>query len=264
MPPNEKEPDSDPVNSSRKRSALDDSQTGGQQGAGRQKLNDQPTRERKPPVNPGDILMEFANTTSQVVQQAASILEEEIAAGVIAAKQVEERLINVGDIRSSKPDEVMQRFRRDAHEVVDILLDLVNVATNSLSGLAQRVITIRSGDSSTRSGQSAPGGVPTLSTPQPIQPGESAHITMTVENDSDTLTAQFSFHSSDFVSASGDHIAASYVTTAPSSLTLNPRQTEKVTVTVNVPLGTPAGLYAGLLQATNLNQLRAVLVVQVS
>ncbi len=264
MPANTDEPDADPSTSSRRRSTPADAQAGAQPGARRSKANGKTSGGTKPPANPGDILSGFANTTSHVVQQAASILEEEIAAGIIAAKQVEDLFINSGEIRLGNPDEVMQRFRRDAHDVIDILIDLVNVAAKSLGSLAQRVITIRSGDRPDVSGQPAPGSVPTLSMPQPIKAGEAAEIPMAVENESDTQTARFSFHSSDLVNESGDRIAAQQITMTPSSLTLDPHQTEKVTVTVHVPEGTPAGSYSGLLQATNLNQLRAVLVVQVS
>ena len=70
-----------------------------------------------------DKLKDSAGTPSNVVQRAASILEEEIAAGIVAAKQVEKRFIKVSELRSGKPDEVTQRFRRDSHEPIDILLD---------------------------------------------------------------------------------------------------------------------------------------------
>ena len=84
-----------------------------------------------------------------VVARAASILEEEIAAGVVAAKNVESRFVDVKASRSGKPEEVLPRFRRDAHEVVDILMDLVNVATRTVSGFTQSVIKI--------SGEATPG-----------------------------------------------------------------------------------------------------------
>ena len=41
-----------------------------------------------------EILSNFARTTSGVVEKAAMILEEEVAAGVIAAKQLENKFID--------------------------------------------------------------------------------------------------------------------------------------------------------------------------
>ena len=69
-----------------------------------------------------DKFKDSAETTSNVVQMAASILQEEVAADITAAKLVEERFIKVSESHSGKPPGVIQRFRRNRHELVDILL----------------------------------------------------------------------------------------------------------------------------------------------
>jgi len=70
-----------------------------------------------------DKLQAFTETTSNLVQRAALILEEEIAAGIVAEEQVEKCFIEVSQLHSGKPDEVIQGFRRDSHEPFHILLD---------------------------------------------------------------------------------------------------------------------------------------------
>src|SRR6516165_8801662 len=55
-----------------------------------------------------EILKRFAESTSRVVQQAAYILEEEIAAGIVAAKQIEARLVDVDELRSEESNEVVR------------------------------------------------------------------------------------------------------------------------------------------------------------
>jgi hypothetical protein len=257
MAPEATDPDAESASSSRKRAA------GLPSGERRAKSKSTTSGATNSSAGAANILSKLANKTSDVVQQAASILEEEIAAGIVAARQVEERLINVKAIRSRPSDEVIQRYRRDAHDALDIVLDVIHAATKSVGELAQRAISIRSGETLT-SGPLAPSTIPTLSAPQPVKAGDAVEIPMAVENDSHTQTAQFSFHVSDLINESGSHIAASQITLAPALLTLGPRQSEKVTVTIHVPAGTAAGSYAGLLQATNFNQLRAVLAVQVS
>ena len=47
------------------------------------------------------------------------ILEEEVAAGVIAREAVGNKFIDSEKIRAEKDEVVMQRFRSDAHEVID-------------------------------------------------------------------------------------------------------------------------------------------------
>jgi len=209
-----------------------------------------------------DALKNFAQTTSRLVKQAASILEEELAAGIGAAKQVEEKLFDVPKLRSGKPEEVMQRFRRDAHEAVDILMDVLQGAASALGGMAERAVKIRSG-AAAPSERMEPGKTATVELQQPVKGGQSAEVPLTLANDSDAATPEFSFFATDFVSASGERIPAASATFNPPSLVIAPHAAEKVTVTVRVPEGTPAGVYSGLLQANKLGQLRAVLILKV-
>lgn len=215
-----------------------------------------------------DMLIGVADTTSRIVQRAASILEEELASGIVAARQIERRFVDVEKIRSRDPEEVMQRFRRDAHEVVDILIDLVSVATTSLSGLAQRAITISagavgSGESPAKPAPSA-GGIPALTIAQPVKPGERVEVPMTLENDSDRTTETFRFISSDLINPDGERIPAQQITFVPETITIEPHKSATITVAIVVPEGAPSGVYSGLLQATRLNQLRAVVTLQVA
>src|SRR4030095_5970600 len=69
-------------------------------------------------LNPNHML----NNAQRVLSSAVNILEEEIAAGIVAAKKIEKKIIDVDEVRSN-PEHLMNRFRRDTHEVVDIFLD---------------------------------------------------------------------------------------------------------------------------------------------
>ncbi len=210
-----------------------------------------------------DVIKGLANATSRVVQQAASILEEEVAAGIVAAKDVESRLVNVKDLRSGKPDEVIHRFRRDAHEVMDIFIDLAHAATQYVGGLAQRVVTIRGSERKEKPQYTASGQLPTLKTDKAMKPGGVAKIPMDLENNSDKIMDKFSFHSTDLVDASGNRITAERISFTPSTLSLAPYKTQKVVVAVNIPAKISAGIYSGLIRATKMDQLQAILVIQV-
>jgi hypothetical protein len=59
--------------------------------------------------------------TSQIVREAAALLDDEVALGIVAARQMQERFskerrIDPADFRDS-----LQRFQADAHEVVNML-----------------------------------------------------------------------------------------------------------------------------------------------
>ena len=212
----------------------------------------------------------FAETTSRIVRQAASILEEEIAAGVIAAKEVEKRFIDVDSLRGGDPGEVIQRFRRDTHEVVDIFLDLAHAATRSLGDVAGRAVRFRPMTMpGTRAGAPAAGpsvsngAVPTLIVPTPVAPGGSSEVLLSVENDTESPTVTFELHTTDLVDQDGNRIAAEHVSFSARTLSVGPHETEKVGIRVSAPTGTPPGRYSGLIQASRMDQLRAILIVDI-
>jgi hypothetical protein len=59
--------------------------------------------------------------TSQIVRQAAELLDEEVAAGIVTAKQMQERFSRERRIDPADLQESLQRFQADAHEVVTLL-----------------------------------------------------------------------------------------------------------------------------------------------
>lgn len=68
-------------------------------------------------------LKQISKSSSQIVRDAAVLLDEELASGIVAAKQVQqrfqkERRINPGDFKDA-----LTRFQGDAHDVVNLLND---------------------------------------------------------------------------------------------------------------------------------------------
>lgn len=209
------------------------------------------------------VLKEFTQTTSNIVQKAASILEEEIAAGIVAAKQVEESIIDVKELRSESSDQVMQRFRKDAHELVDIFMDVANATTKYLGKLTQSVITIPRISSQKKEEFSASSEIPNLTFPDSIKPGKFSEVPLTLENKNEKSTDEFSFYGTDLVNPNGKILRARNLTFNPTKIKINPKSKKNVNIRVDVPKTTPLGVYSGLILASNLSNLRAVLVVNV-
>jgi hypothetical protein len=204
---------------------------------------------------------------TRIVREAAKVLEQELAAGIVAAKRVEERFIDVQQIRARNPDEVMQRFRRDAHEVVDIVLDVLTIVVDSAANLTERSFSVSGRRTVTTPApaerpQFSP-KVPTLSTPEPVIAGQTVDIMISVENDSDQPTLPIAFRCSDLLSSEGASIPAANVQCTPNDIVLAPRTVARVAVQVQVPAGTAPGAYCGMFQANNLEAVRAVLMVEV-
>lgn len=215
-----------------------------------------------PPPNPAEVIKDFTETTGRVVRQAAGILEEEVAAGISAVKKLEQGFVNVGELRASEKDQVLQRFRRDAHEVVDIVLDVLSTATRYASDLAGQAVTLRSGPRHGVAG-SPQNFTPTVRLAEAVAPGGKGEIVMTLENSSPDEETEFSFVGTDLISDGGAKIASANIGFKPARVTIAPGETADVTIAVKVPKTVPKGVYTGLIQASKWQQLRAVLVAEV-
>ncbi len=80
---------------------------------------------RKPKENSGRF-EDLSKSTAQIVKDAAALLDEELAEGIVAANQVQkrfrqERRIDAGDFSNA-----LQKFQADAHEVIQLLNDRLN------------------------------------------------------------------------------------------------------------------------------------------
>lgn len=222
-------------------------------------------KRRKLPRLAGDLSGRgVATVASRVVEQAASILEEEVARGIVAAKQIEERYVDVAALRATNPDHVMQRFRKDAHELVDILIDLVHVTVRSVG----RAVTVEASAKGTLPAQASGGNgngreITTIEMPGPVVAGKSTELQFMLTNSDETPTPPFTFRTLGLVNAKGDEIPAAHVVLSPKRVSIPPHGSAPLKVEVNTPEGISPGLYTGLLQSTHLDKLCATLSVQV-
>ena len=213
---------------------------------------------------PKEIISELSRTTSRVVKQAASILEEEIAAGVVAARQMEEHFINVDEIRAEDPDHVMQRFRKDTHEVVDIVIDVLNAAARYAGKMVKRSVTIDVGEEKDGTGSKASSPLPTIETMRPVKAGDSVLVTMTLRNEGKEAYKISAFHCTDLVSPEDARIPSKRIAFTPGSIRLKPGKPESVLIKVDIPKKAASGTYSGLIQAAKMEQIRAVLITHVN
>jgi hypothetical protein len=79
----------------------------------------------------------------------------------------------------------------------------------------------------------------------------------------DQQAAQIVFFSTGLIGEDGACIPAERISFEPRALMLSPRQTGEVIARVAVPAQTRCGVYSGLIRASKLDYLHAVLVIQV-
>ena len=205
-----------------------------------------------------------SRNVTDIVGRAASVLEEELAAGIVAARRVEERFVDVDRIRERHPDELVSRLRRDVHDLVDILIDLLDAAATAARGATRRVVSLQAAGPAPVTPPAAAPGVSVLEMPGPAAPGTSATVAMLVDNESDEETAPFELVSSDLVGVDNSVIPGSQVRLEPAEIRLAPRERRRIGIEVTIPDGTPAGTYVGVVQASRMEQVRALLTVRVA
>ena len=79
----------------------------------------------------------------------------------------------------------------------------------------------------------------------------------------DERPARIVFMSTGLIGDDGAHIAADRISFEPRELTLPPGEDGEVIVRVIIPGQIPCGVYSGLIRASQLDHLHAVLIVQV-
>lgn len=218
------------------------------------------TTRRKAPTR-RDEDARLASSATRLVGQAISVLEKEVSAGIAAARSLEERYADVDALRNRNPDDLMQRLREDAHEVVDLVIDLLHIAASSAGGLAQRVVRVRarSGDGD----EVAESSIPAIES-MAARPGERATVSMALENAGTETVEAVNFIASDLVTSTGLRIAASDIQFEPAEVTIGPRARAQVRISVQVPQDAAPGTYSGMLVASKLEQVRAVLSIPVA
>jgi hypothetical protein len=89
----------------------------------------------------GERVKESGTEASEAVQRAASVFEEELAAGLAGVEKLEERFRAERRIDPGELNTVVQRFRDDGHNVIDVLAErLGDFQSEDLRSLAQRFI----------------------------------------------------------------------------------------------------------------------------
>ena len=188
-----------------------------------------------------------SGVASEIVHRAAAILEEEIAAGIVAAKQVEARFLGSDEVSDAAPQELIQRFRKDAHEVADAVMDFLATITRNLGALADHF-----GDSNgTGESRYALTGLSRRNSGSlrvAASEGETARATLKVGCPGHSEETRLIFLCTDLVAYSGCRLPAACVTFVPDNLGLAPGAEASVEVALAVPDRTPAGVYLGLIR----------------
>jgi hypothetical protein len=207
------------------------------------------------------------NKAQRIIGSAVNILEEEIAAGILAAKRIEKKLIDVNEIRSD-PDALMNRIRRDSHELLDLFIDVFASVTTQMNKVVEALKkeTDKQGDRE-KDGiktKSQTAEILVLEPDHPLKPGETISLTMTLKDDGSGGSAQILLRKSDLIGPGNQIISLRAMTINPSRLSIKGNEEKDVTITVKVPDNAKAGRYNAFLSDSNNPQLCVLVAIEVT
>ncbi|MEO6036829.1 MAG: hypothetical protein ABIQ93_00360 [Saprospiraceae bacterium] len=218
------------------------------------KVNGKSAAARLKKINAGVVMGE----AQQIVSTAINVLEREVAAGIVAAKKLERKIIDVEEIRNNNPTELMSRIRQDAYAVVDLLMDAVTVVVRRLDDLSEHL-------GKTPQNPVAPptsnGHIPLVKNEVGAKAGDTVEVFIALRNEDAAPAMEVAFNKSDLTDPQGNKIPAENMEVHPPLLQLGPGEESEVKITVTVPETCAPGLYSGLFQDRKNFQLCAVLTI---
>jgi len=189
---------------------------------------------------------EVSKPAASIVSQAASVLDEEMARGVLAARSGA-GTAPLGYSNSSHP------VLRQMHEFVD---NLAALWPNLQAGATKAPSTYPSASS----------GAGPLAEVRPratVKPGERATISMTLRN-SESQPVRVAPTATDLLGSRGGRIPSSLLEFTPSEIALEPQEQKALAISATVPVDAASGCYSGLLVVRGLDYLRALVTIEVA
>lgn len=204
------------------------------------------------------------SNAQDIINSAVNVLEEEIAAGILAAKKIEKEVIDVDDVRRD-PDDLMNRIRRDTHDAIDLFIDALTVITKHVTELSTTLKDQKetAGKPEPPTGRSSDNKVSFIEPDKPLKPGESTSMALTLFDDASEQTIDIKIQKTQFSGPGRQFIYSGAIKVEPSEISLEPGEEIDVTVQINLPKNAEPGTYHALLTDANDHDFRIVIRIEV-
>jgi len=201
-------------------------------------------------ASPVDAAADVVNEqASSIVSHAASVLDEEMAKGVLAAR-------SAGPAASYGRPDASNPVLRQMHEFVDNLAAMWPSLQVAPAQPLQRLVGYQPPASDADAfAEVRPRGS--------VKPGQRATITMTLRN-SESEAVQLTPAATDLIGSRSGRIPCSLLEFTPSMLTLEPQEQRDLTIATTVPGDAAPGCYSGLLVVRGIDYLRALITIEIA
>ena len=203
------------------------------------------------------------NNAQKVISSAVNVLEEEIAAGILAAKNIEKKIIDVDDIRTN-PENLMNRIRRDTHEALDIFLDAFASLSKQIGILTDTVSKKNETSSAPQaSSQKKSGSLQIIEHGEPVTAGQMISLHILLQDDAITAPVRLDLQKTDFIGPGQQKIPSRFIQLEPSWVLLNPGEEKEIAIQVTIPENCKPGHYHSLLLVTQFPLIKNIITLQV-
>ena len=204
------------------------------------------------------------SNAQRVLSSAVNVLEEEIAAGILAAKRIEKKVINVDDIRNN-PEDLMNRIRRDSHEALDLILDALTAITKQmgiLSGTIANEVGKVKETAPVQTTKQEP-VVPVVESDQPLKAGKAVVLYLSLSDDKAKENTTIQLQKTDLNGPLKQKISSRYIQIKPSSVVLKPGEEKEFAIHITPPKNCKPGRYSALLSDARNPFIRAVIGIEI-
>ena len=195
---------------------------------------------------PAEISPAAGQQAATIVSEAASILDEEMAKGVLAAR-------GANRFPRDRDTDPSNAVLRQVHDVIDNIARIWPSLQGSAPWPGAPVAAASDGD---------PEAMPTLKPASVIRAGERTTISMTLRNTEDR-PVRLTPISTDLISSTGGRISSQLFEFVPGELRLEPGEQKEMQGRITVPVESAAGCYVGILVITGVDYLRALITIEV-
>jgi hypothetical protein len=212
-------------------------------------------------LNPNNVL----SNAQRVLSSAVNVLEEEIAAGILAAKKIEKKVIDVEEIRDN-PEDLMNRIRRDTHEAVDLFMDAFTALSKQLGFLSDKIT--KDTDPQKKEGPAAhkkvrENRVALIENDEPLKAGQTTVLLMSLSNDNATEAVKIQLQKTDLAGPVKQIINSRCIQLKPSAFVLKPGEEKEIAIHVKIPVHCKPGHYSALIKDAENPYIKSVLAIKV-
>lgn len=211
-------------------------------------------------LNPNKII----SNAQRVLSSAVNVLEEEIAAGILAAKKIEKKVIDVDDIRNS-PHDLMNRIRRDSHEALDLFLDALTSISNQLGLLSKTISpeTENAKESVAEKQKKQDAVVTVIENDEPLKPGQKTVLYFSLADENAKKNSKIQLQKTGFTGPKQQKIHSRHIRIEPASAILKPGEEKKIAIHINLPKTCKPGHYSTLIVDNGNPSVRTVIGIEV-